>query len=136
MRFSKAIRQASNTLAVASVAFMAAATAPAQRLNWDGQTGIYVTPLAYVSGSPAGKAGKPSVGYHFLNGGSVLGNWSSISVTEGLAGRMEVGYTRTMMSAGSDKALSPLWDGGFNVVHAKGVLVTENLNKHNWVPAI
>jgi hypothetical protein len=133
-QFGSRVRAVAATLVLGWVG--SSVTASAQSLNWDGQTGIYVTPLAYTSASPVGKAGKPSVSYHYLNGGEVLGNWHSVSITEGIGGRFEFGYTRTMMNAGSNAALSPLWKGGFNVVHAKGILVTENIGKRNWVPAI
>ncbi|MEQ1884463.1 MAG: DUF3034 family protein [Bryobacteraceae bacterium] len=136
MRFGNKLNLRNAVSMAALAVALVGTTASAQSLNWDGQTGVYVTPLAYTSGAPAGKFGKPSVGYHFLNGGDVLGKWSSVSITEGIGGRFEFGYTRNFMSAGSNAALSPLWDGGFNVVHAKGVLVPENMNKHNWVPAI
>lgn len=118
------------------LACSAAWSATGQSLNWDGQTGIYTTPLASVASSKAGQAGRPVVGYHFLNGGDVMGAWHSVSVTEGFAGRAEFGYTRTMMSAGSNTALSPLWKGGYNVVHGKVNLVGENAGKHAWMPAV
>ena len=33
----------------------------AQNLNWEGQTGAFVTPFAYTSPSPAGGFGLPAV---------------------------------------------------------------------------
>jgi hypothetical protein len=53
------------------------------------------------------------VAYHFLNAGPVLGNFHAISVTEGIGGRVEFGYTRDEHQEGSTAGLSPLWGSGF-----------------------
>jgi len=45
----------------------------AQSLNWEGQTGAFITPFAYTSPSPAGGLGRPAVAFHYLDGGNVLG---------------------------------------------------------------
>jgi hypothetical protein len=76
------------------------------------------------------------VAYHFLNAGSVLGNFHTISVTEGVAGVVEFGYTRDVHQEGSTAGLSPLWGSGFNLVHAKVNVVKENAGKQAWLPAI
>ena len=65
----------------------------AQGLNWEGQTGALLTPFAYTAASPAGSFGRPEVGFHYLNAGSVVGNEYQLSITEGVAKRFEVGYT-------------------------------------------
>jgi hypothetical protein len=108
----------------------------AQSLNWEGQTGVFITPLAYTAGSPKSGAGRPVVAYHFLNAGEVLGDFHTVSVTEGLSSRVELGYTRTFHREGSTAGLSPLWKGGFNVVHGKVNLVPENVAKTKWAPAL
>ncbi|HYA16700.1 MAG TPA: DUF3034 family protein [Bryobacteraceae bacterium] len=108
----------------------------AQSLDWEGQTGVLLTPFAYTAPSDANKAGLPVVGFHFLDAGSVLGDFETISVTEGFVKHIELGYTRTIQEAGSNAALSPLWTAGFNIAHGKVNLVPENVKKHNWVPAI
>jgi hypothetical protein len=108
----------------------------AQNLNWEGQTGVFVTPLAYTAASPGNGAGKPAVAYHFLNTGVVLGNFHTASVTEGLFGRVEFGYTRTLHQDGSTPGLSPLWQGGFNIIHGKVNVLPENVAKTKWVPAL
>lgn len=110
--------------------------ASAQSLNWDGQTGVFITPLAYTAASPADGIGRPIVAYHFLNAGSVLGNFHTTSVTVGLASRLEFGYTRNFHQQGSTAGLSPLWDSGFNIVHGKANVVKENAGKNAWLPAI
>ncbi len=118
-------------------AFLLSATlAMAQSLNWDGQTGIFVTPMAYTAASPATGIGHPVVAYHFLNAGSVLGNFHQASLTVGALGRTEFGYTRSEHQAGSTAGLSQFWNKGFNIAHAKVAVVKENSAKQKWLPAI
>ncbi|HXX20528.1 MAG TPA: DUF3034 family protein [Candidatus Acidoferrum sp.] len=111
-------------------------TVRAQNLNWEGQTGAFVTPFAYTSASPAGGFGRPDVAFHYLNGGSVLGNFYEVSGTIGFLSRVEVGYSRALSSLGSNSELSPLFQGGFNIFHGKVNLLRENEGKHNYLPAI
>jgi len=117
-------------------AFLLGGRASAQSLNWEGQTGVFVTPLAYTASSPTGGIGLPAVAFHFWNTGPVIGNFYTVSVTVGLLGRTEFGYTRNFHQAGSTPGLSPLWKDGFNIWHGKVNLVPENMGKHNWVPAV
>ncbi|HEY1207143.1 MAG: DUF3034 family protein [Bryobacteraceae bacterium] len=117
-------------------ALVAAGTASAQSLNWEGQTGVFITPLAYTAASPNNSIGKPIVAYHFLDAGDVLGEFHTASATVGLFSRVEVGYTRTFHQDGDTAGLSPLWKGGFNIVHAKANLVKENSAGQKWLPAI
>jgi hypothetical protein len=127
----------SRPLAAATLLLAAAAGASwGQSLNWDGQTGVFITPLAYTAASPAGNFGRPIVAYHFLNAGSVLGNFHTLSATVGLAGRAEFGYTRNLQQQGSTAGLSPLWASGFNVFHGKLYVIKENAGKTKWVPGI
>ena len=115
---------------------LGAGMASAQSLNWEGQTGVFVTPLAYTAASPKDNVGKPIVAYHYLGAGPVLGGFHTASVTEGLFGRAEFGYTRAFHQPGSTAGLSPLWNGGFNILHGKVNLVPENSGKQKWLPAI
>ena len=108
----------------------------AQSLNWEGQTGAFVTPFAYTSPSPAGGFGLPAVAFHYLNGGNVLGGFYEVSGTVGFLKRFEVGYTRAMNSDGTVPTLSPLFDGGFNIFHGKANLLGEKAGKHSYIPAI
>lgn len=118
--------------------FMAADVRPAwgQSLNWEGQTGVFVTPLAYTAASSKDGFGKPVVAFHFLNGGTVLGNFYTASITVGALGRTEFGYTRDFHSQGDTAGLSNLWGNGFNSFHGKLNFLPENLAKQKWVPAI
>jgi hypothetical protein len=108
----------------------------AQSLNWEGQTGVFITPLAYTAASPKSGFGRPIVAYHYLDAGDVLGGFHQASVTAGLLGRAEFGYTRDLHQEGGTPGLSPLWSRGFNILHAKVNLVSENAGKNNWLPAI
>ena len=112
------------------------ASAQAQNIGWEGETGIFVTPLAYTAQSPKTGLGLPLVAYHFLNGGGVLGDFYNISATVGAFSRLEVGYTRALHTEGGDPNFSPLWNNGFNIVHGKLNLVPENAAKMHWIPAI
>ncbi len=91
----------------------------AQQLGWEGETGVFVTPLAYTVATSERKLAVPVVSYHFLNAGSVIGRYNQLSITSGFAKRVEFGYTRSIHEAGHDAALSPLWTDGFNTFHAK-----------------
>jgi hypothetical protein len=116
--------------------FIPSAHARAQQLGWEGETGVFVTPLAYTVSTPAHKFALPVVAYHFLNAGSVIGRYSQLSITSGYAKRVEFGYTRTVHSAGNDPTYSPLWTTGFNTFHAKGSLISENAWKKPWAPQL
>jgi hypothetical protein len=116
--------------------FGSAAPALAQGLNWQGQTGAFITPFAYTSASPARNLGKPQVSFHYLDGGKVIGGMYQASVTVGLCNRAEFGYTRTLDSAGSTPVFSPLFANGFNTLHGKVLLLRENHGKKPYLPAI
>ena len=105
--------------------------AAAQGLNWEGQTGAFITPFAYTSSSP-----KPQVSFHYLDGGSVIGGLTQSSVTVGILKKAEFGYTRTNTLGGSTPGLSPLFKGGFNTVHGKVNFVPENADKKKYMPAM
>lgn len=110
--------------------------AHAQQLGWEGETGVFVTPLAYTVATPEHTFALPVVAYHFLNAGSVIGRYNQLSITSGYSKRVEFGYTRTIHEAGSDPTYSPLWTSGFNTFHAKGSLITENAWKKAWMPQV
>jgi len=118
------------------VLLFAAHSAPAQSLGYEGSSGVFVTPLAATATSPAHGAGHPVVSYHLLDGGPVIGTWSTVSFTEGFARRFEVGYARQDHAAGNNAALSGLWTDGLNIFHGKAVVVQENAGKTKWIPGI
>jgi hypothetical protein len=114
------------------VSGIGANTAFAQSLNWEGQDGVFVTPLAYSVPSSDKKFGIPVVAYHYLDAGPVLGAFHQVSVTMGAFNRVEFGYTGDLHQDGST-ALSGLWSGGFNIFHGKVNLVRE---RRSWLPAL
>src|SRR5271165_6303926 len=131
----RAVRIASILSATLTVLFMTCAL-QAQNLGLEGPTGVFVTPLAYVLKSPENNLGMPTAGYHFLDGGSVIGYFSKLSVTEGAFNRIEFGYTRDVHQTAGDPGLSPLWHNGFNIFHGKVNILQENMDNHNWIPAV
>ncbi|MBI1760934.1 MAG: DUF3034 family protein [Acidobacteria bacterium] len=116
--------------------FAFTSSAAGQGLNWEGQTGAFITPFAYTSKSSNDNIGHPQVAFHFLNTGSVIGNNMQASITVGFLGHAEFGYTRSFNAAGKTAGLSPLFEGGFNTVHGKFNFVPENAAKTKWVPGL
>ncbi len=108
------------------------AIASGQSLNWEGQTGVFVTPLAYTVPSTDKGLSLPVVAYHFLNAGPVLGDFHQVSMTEGAFGRVEFGYSRDLHQEGNTPGLSMLWSSGFNAFHGKLNFLRE---RRSWVPA-
>jgi len=123
-------------VSAASLGLLWAGVAYAQNSGWEGETGVFITPMAYTSSSTAHGFGLPIVGYHYLDGGNVLGDFHEISITDGALERLEFGYTRALHSDGNVAGLSPLWHDGFNIFHAKVNLLAENAGKKAWAPAI
>lgn len=111
-------------------------SASAQTLNWDGETGIFVTPLAYTAPSTSRGLGAPVVAYHYLDAGDVLGGFHQASITVGGFNAVEFGYTRSFHQEGSTAGLSNLWSGGFNTFHGKVNLIPEKTSKRDWRPAL
>lgn len=107
----------------------------AQALGWEGETGVFVTPLAYTA-SAEGQKLHAVVSYHYLNAGPVIGDFHEGSTELGIGKRLEIGYTRAGHIEGGDAALSPLWQNGFDIFNGKAILVPENYGKKSWVPAI
>lgn len=125
-----------HVIAVAISIFALTSSLQAQNIGWEGETGVFVTPLAYTAASPGKGLGRPLIAYHFLNGGEVLGDFYNVSATVGAFSRVEFGYTRSLHSLGGDPSFSALWNNGFNIVHGKVNVVPENAGKAQWIPAI
>jgi hypothetical protein len=121
---------------LAVLGLAAASPACAQNSGWEGETGVFITPMAYTAPSTATGFGLPIVGYHYLYGGKVLGDFQEISIAGGGFQRWEFGYTRAFHNQGSVPSLSPLWHNGYNIFHSKFNLLPENASKKAWVPAI
>ncbi|WP_263354637.1 DUF3034 family protein [Acidicapsa acidisoli] len=112
--------------------------ARAQNLTLEGQTGGFITPTAYVVQSAKGSVfSRPSLGFHYVEAGSVIGNIYTGSITEGIANRAEVGYTRSAHTNGDNPYFSSLWEySGMNVFHGKGVVVKEDSFGGKWMPGV
>ena len=118
-------RRFGNILAIVLIVIVGHRTVFAQSLNWEGQTGVFVTPLAYTVSTSDARLSLPVVSYHYLNAGPVLGNFHQVSVTMGAFNRVEFGYTGNLHQDGSTTGLSGLWSGGFNAFHGKVNLFRE-----------
>lgn len=121
---------------IAAALVLGASSSFAQSLNWEGQTGAFVTPFAYTSSSPKNSIGHPNVAFHYLNGGSVVGNDFETSITVGLFKYAEIGYTRASNASGNTPGLSPLFENGFNIFHGKVDVLPENSFHTKCLPAI
>jgi hypothetical protein len=108
-------------------------TTLAQSLNWEGQTGVFVTPLAYTVPSSETTFSEPVVAYHYLDAGQVLGGFHQLSVALGAFSRVEFGYTRNIHQDGTTAGMSNLWSSGFNVFHGKFNFLRES---RTWRPAL
>jgi hypothetical protein len=135
-RTNRVVKYSVHSIAVAFSIIAFTLSLQAQNIGWEGETGVFVTPLAYVAKSPANGFGRPLVAYHYLNGGAVLGDFYNVSATVGVLSRVEFGYTRSLHSLGGDPNFSALWNNGFNIVHGKVNFVLENAAKTPWIPAL
>jgi len=126
-------------MALATVVLMVAVSkSGAQNLTLEGQTGGFITPTAYVVQSAKGSVfSRPSVGFHYVHAGDVIGDVYTASITEGFANWAEVGYTRSAHTNGNNPYFSGLWEfSGMNVFHGKGVVVRENSFGSKWTPGV
>jgi hypothetical protein len=120
-----------------AVALLAAVRTNAQNLTLEGQTGGFITPTAYVVYTDKDHIfSHPAVGYHFVNASSVIGYVHTFSIEEGVANRMEFGYTRSVHTKGNSPTFSGLWDySGMNVFNAKVVGIKDG-QFGPWTPGI
>jgi hypothetical protein len=139
-RIGRAVRYGSNFGSILAAMLLAVIvtgadtnSALAQSLNWEGQDGIFVTPLAYAVPSADKGFGGPVIAYHYLDAGVVLGGFHQASVTMGAFNRIEFGYTRNLHQEGGTVGLSKLWSSGFNAFHGKFNLLSE---RRAWRPAL
>src|SRR5215471_9995217 len=82
-----------------ALSLLATPALQAQNIGWEGETGVFVTPLAYTAPSEGRGFGRPEVAYHYFNAGSVVGDFHEFSITEGVAQRFEFGFTRQLHTA-------------------------------------
>jgi len=118
-------------------AFVLIPRANAQSLTMDGESGIFLQPLADVVPSPQHKFGGPTVSFHAVSAGPVAGDYINIGVEEGFGNWLEFGYTRSNHTDGGDPTISPLFNfSGMNIFNFKAKVLTANYHGHKYLPAI
>ncbi len=111
--------------------------ANAQSLTMDGESGIFLQPLADVVPSPQHKFGGPTVSFHAVDAGPVAGNYINSGVEEGFGNWLEFGYTRSNHTDGGDPTISPLFNfSGMNIFNVKAKVLPANYHGHKYLPAI
>ena len=111
--------------------------ANAQSLTMDGESGIFLQPLADVVPSPEHKFGRPTVSFHAVDAGPVAGNYINSGVEEGFGNWLEFGYTRSNHTDGGDPTISPLFNfSGMNIFNVKAKVLPANYHGHKYLPAI
>ena len=111
--------------------------ANAQSLTMDGESGIFLQPLADVVPSPQHKFGRPTVSFHAVDAGPVAGNYINSGVEEGFGNWLEFGYTRSNHTDGGDPTISPLFNfSGMNIFNVKAKVLPANYHGHKYLPAI
>jgi hypothetical protein len=111
--------------------------ANAQSLTMDGESGIFLQPLADVVPSPPQKFGGPTVSFHAVDAGPVAGDYINIGIEEGFGNWLEFGYTRSNHTDGGDPAISPLFNfSGMNIFNFKAKVLPANYHGHKYLPAI
>jgi len=118
-------------------AFVAIPRVNAQNLTLEGQTGGFITPTAYVVYTAKDHLfSHAAVGYHFVNASSVIGNIHTFSIEEGVANRVEGGYTRSVHTEGNSPLFSSLWNySGMNIFNGKVVAVKDG-QFGPWTPGL
>ena len=109
----------------------------AQSLTMDGESGIFLQPLAEVVPSPQNKFGGPTLSFHAVNAGPVAADYINLGVEEGFGNWLEFGFTRNFHTDGADPAISPLFNfRGMNIFNFKAKLLPSNYNGHKYLPTI
>lgn len=113
--------------------------------GWEGETGVFVTPLAYTA-SAEGQKVHPVVAYHYFHAGPIIGDFHEASTEVGVGKRFEFGYTHEFHTEGGNGGvynngtsvanLNYLWQNGFDIYNGKAILIPENFHKNNAVPAV
>jgi hypothetical protein len=103
----------------------------------DGESGIFLQPLADVVPSPSHKFGGPTVSFHAVDAGPVAGDYINVGIEEGFGNWLEFGYTRSNHTDGGDPAISPLFNfSGMNIFNFKAKILPASYRGHKHLPAI
>jgi hypothetical protein len=111
--------------------------ADAQSLTMDGESGIFLQPVAELVPSPQNKFGGPTLSLHAVGAGPVAGNYINFGVEEGFGNWLEFGFTRAQHTNGGDPTISPLFNfTGMNIFNFKTKLLPSNFRGHKYVPTL
>jgi hypothetical protein len=109
----------------------------AQSLTMDGESGIFLQPLAEVVPSPEHKFGGPTVSFHAVDAGPVAADYINVGVEEGFGNWLEFGFTRAQHTNGADPTVSPFFNfTGMNIFNFKAKLLPSNYVGHKHLPTI
>ena len=109
----------------------------AQSLTMDGESGIFLQPLAEVVPSPERKFGGPTVSFHAVDAGPVAADYINVGVEEGFGNWLEFGFTRAQHTNGADPTVSPFFNfTGMNIFNFKAKLLSSNYVGHKHLPTI
>ena len=137
MTITRSIAKSVSCILPILAAFVLIPRANAQSLTMDGESGIFLQPLADVVPSPQHKFGGPTVSFHAVSAGPVAGDYINIGVEEGFGNWLEFGYTRSNHTDGGDPTISPLFNfSGMNIFNFKAKVLTANYHGHKYLPAI
>jgi hypothetical protein len=109
----------------------------AQSLTMDGESGIFLQPVASVVPSPHNNFGDPTVSFHAVDAGSVAGVYINSGMEEGFGNWLEFGFTRAQHTNGGDPAISPLFNfTGMNIFNFKAKILAASYHGHKYVPDV
>ena len=111
--------------------------ADAQSLTMDGESGIFLQPVAEVVPSAHHSFNGPTFSFHVVDAGSVAGDYINLGVEEGYGNWLEFGFTRAQHTNGGDPTISPLFNfTGMNIFNFKAKLLSSNFRGHKYVPTL
>ena len=123
--------------ALVLAAFFFSQRTHAQSLTMDGESGIFLQPLAEVVPSPEHKFGGPTVSFHAVDAGPVAADYINVGVEEGFGNWLEFGFTRAQHTNGADPTVSPFFNfTGMNIFNFKAKLLPSNYVGHKHLPTI
>ena len=133
-------RSSAQFVSVFALILLALSFAPrldAQSLTMDGESGIFLQPVAEVVPSPQGKFGGPTLSLHAVGAGPVAGVYINLGVEMGFGNWLEFGFTRAQHTNGGDPTISPLFNfTGMNIFNFKTKILPSNYHGHKYVPTI
>lgn len=109
----------------------------AQSLTMDGESGIFLQPVADVVPASQKKLSGPTFSLHAVDAGSVAGVYINLGVEEGYGNWLEFGFTRAQHTNGGDPAISPLFNfTGMNIFNFKAKLLNANNTGRKYLPTV